>query len=105
MKVRKSNSESKIVLLPNLWKYVCKSIKIYKRGGEIVAEDQSKVFEAAQENMKKTVETDAMLISNAQQRVQVSPEDYIRNIGESIGKEYTIVSAWDGKLTARCVQF
>ena len=71
MKVRKSNSESKIVLLPNLWKYVCKSIKIYKRGGEIVAEDQSKVFEAAQENMKKTVETDAMLISNAQQRVQV----------------------------------
>ena len=55
MKVRKSNSESKIVLLPNLWKYVCKSIKIYKRGGEIVAEDQSKVFEAAQENMKKTV--------------------------------------------------
>ena len=43
--------------------------------------------------MKKTVETDAMLISNAQQRVQVSPEDYIRNIGERIGKEYTIVSA------------
>lgn len=47
-------------------------------------------FDVAQENMKMLASNDTVLLANAQQRAQSLLEDYVVNIGDSIGKEYKI---------------
>lgn len=54
------------------------------------AEDQNNVFKEAQDNMKAEAENDTALLANAQQRTQNLLEEYVKNIGNVIGKEYTI---------------
>ncbi len=45
--------------------------------------------------MEKTAANDTVLLAQAQQRVQSMLEDYVKNMGTMLGKEYTIT--WDIK--------
>ena len=40
--------------------------------------------------MEKTAANDTVLLEQAQQRVQSMLEDYVKNMGTILGKEYTI---------------
>jgi len=56
----------------------------------IRAEDQTKAFAVAQENMVKAASEDSALLASAQQRAQKLLEGYVTNIGNVVGKEYSI---------------
>lgn len=56
----------------------------------IRAEDQTKAFAVAQENMVKKASEDSALLASAQQRAQKLLEGYVINIGNAVGKEYSI---------------
>ncbi len=66
------------------------SFIVAQKSASVKAEDQTKAYEAAQSNMEKAAEEDSVLLANAQQRAQKLLEDYVNNIGNSIGKEYEI---------------
>lgn len=66
------------------------SFIVAKDSAKVEAEDEQRAFAEAEENMRKEAECDDALLSSAQQRVQDLLEDYIVNIGEAVGKEYTI---------------
>lgn len=59
------------------------------------ADDQTKAYKKAEKEMEKTAANDTVLLAQAQQRVQSMLEDYVKNIGTMLGKEYTIT--WDIK--------
>lgn len=61
------------------------------KSADIDAADQTKAFGLAQENMVKTASEDTALLASAQQRAQILLEEYVENIGNAVGKEYTIV--------------
>ncbi len=56
----------------------------------VKAEHQTEAFKSAQEKMREAAENDTVLLANAQQRAQKLLEDYVQNIGDSIGKSYQI---------------
>ena len=57
---------------------------------KITAEDQTAAFKVAQENMYNDASNDTTILANAQQRAQKLLEDYVNNLGNSVGVEYTI---------------
>ena len=59
------------------------------------ADDQTKAYKKAEKEMEKTAANDTVLLAQAQQRVQSMLEDYVKNMGTMLGKEYTIT--WDIK--------
>ena len=61
-----------------------------KNSAKASADDQT-----AEEEMEKKAANDSALLVQAQQRVQSLLEDYVKNMGEVLGKEYTIT--WDIK--------
>lgn len=60
------------------------------KSADIDAEDETKAFRLAQENMVKAASEDTALLLRAQQRAQTLLEEYVRNIGNAVGKEYKI---------------
>ena len=56
----------------------------------ISAEDEVIAFDAAQSKLQETAAGDTVLLANAQQRAQSLLEDYITDVGNVVGKEYTI---------------
>lgn len=66
------------------------SFIVAKDSAEIEAEDELEAFSVAQEYLKKNASEDTVLLDNAQQRVENLLEDYITNIGDAVGKEYSI---------------
>lgn len=56
----------------------------------INAEDEVAAFDAAQTKLQETAAGDTVLLANAQQRAQSLLEDYVTNVGNLVGKEYTI---------------
>jgi len=60
------------------------------KSADIDAEDQTKAFGFAQENMVKAASGDRALLASAQQRAQILLEEYVTNIGNAAGKEYSI---------------
>lgn len=66
------------------------SFYIDKDSADIVAEDQTMAYKEAQENMLEKASKDTALLANAQQRAQSLLEDYVKNIGNAVGKEYKI---------------
>ena len=66
------------------------SIIIASDSADVDAQDQKRAFEEAQNNMKAEAENDTALLANAQQRVQNLLEEYVKNIGNAVGKEYSI---------------
>ena len=57
---------------------------------KITADDQTLAFQTAQDSMREAAETDEELISQAQQRAEDLLESYINNLGDILGKKYTI---------------
>lgn len=66
------------------------SFIIEKSSAKIDAEDEVKAFDEAQEILRKTASGDTALLASAQQRAQILLEDYITNIGNATGTQYTI---------------
>lgn len=57
----------------------------------VEAEHQTAAFKEAQENMKKAAANDNVLLENARSRAKQLLEGYVNNIGNLVGKKYTIV--------------
>lgn len=66
------------------------SFIIAKNSAKIDAQTQTEAFKDAQKKMEETASADTALLANAQQRAQKLLEDYVNNIGNSIGKQYKI---------------
>ncbi len=66
------------------------SFIIAQNSAEVEAEHQTEAFRDAQAKMREAAENDTALLANAQLRAQKLLEDYVRNIGEIIGKTYTV---------------
>ncbi|MBS5065068.1 MAG: DUF4230 domain-containing protein [Hungatella hathewayi] len=87
------------ITLPNAKVLGCKvdsssltkeSYIVDKGSADIKAEDEIFAFEKAQSKLEETASNDKVLLAEAQQRAQVLLEGYVRNIGDVVGKEYTI---------------
>lgn len=61
-----------------------------KDSADITAEDEVKAFEEAQLQLQENAASDRALLAGAQQRAQALLEDYVTNIGNAVGKEYSI---------------
>lgn len=61
-----------------------------KNSAEPTAEDEIEAFNQAQAEMRANAENDAALLASAQQRAQTLLEEYVHNIGEVVGKQYSI---------------
>lgn len=59
---------------------------------KVTADDQTKAFAAAQEDMEKTAAADSTLLAMARNRARNLLEDYIQNVSALAGHPYTI--AW-----------
>lgn len=61
-----------------------------KNSARLSGEDQTKAFKEAQENMVKAAAKDSGLLASAQQRAQTLLGEYVTNIGNAVGKKYSI---------------
>ena len=66
------------------------SFIIAKDSAKVEAEHQTEAYKDAQSKMEQAAREDTVLLNNAQQRAQSLLEDYVKNIGDCIGKEYII---------------
>ena len=58
--------------------------------GDITAEDEIVAFEEAQTVLEEQARNDETLLMQAQQRAQTLLENYVTNLGNVVGKQYTI---------------
>ncbi len=63
---------------------------VAKNSADVKAEDQIDAFAVAQSDMERAAAEDTTLLANARQRAQKLLEDYVNNIGNSVGKQYEI---------------
>lgn len=61
-----------------------------KDSADIKAEDEILAFKEAQRQLEETASNDKALLAEARQRAQTLLEDYVTNIGNAVGKEYSI---------------
>lgn len=66
------------------------SFIVDKDSAEVTAEDEIKAFEEAQAQLQETATNDKALLASAQQRAMALLEDYVLNIGNAVGKQYSI---------------
>lgn len=66
------------------------SFYIADDSAKVKAEDQTQALQVAQQKMREEAENDSELLSDAQQLAQKLLEDYVNNLGEAVGVEYTI---------------
>lgn len=66
------------------------SFIVEKNSAKITAEDEIEAFKEAQDNMVIAASEDNNLLTNAKQRAQKLLEEYIKNIGNAVGNEYSI---------------
>lgn len=66
------------------------SFIVAQGSADVKAEHQTEAFKEAQAQMREAAENDTILLANAQQRAQKLLEDYVNNIGNSLGKTYKI---------------
>lgn len=57
---------------------------------KITKEEETAALAAAQENMKETARANQALLNQARERAKNIMEGYVKNVGEQIGKEYTV---------------
>ena len=57
---------------------------------KINADDQTEAIKTAQENMLENVESDDSLLQQAEQRAQELLEQYVKNVGDAMGKTYEV---------------
>jgi len=63
------------------------SFLVAEKSADVSGEDEIKAFSEAQKNMIKSALKDSALLGNAQQRAQKFLEEYVKNVGNAIGKE------------------
>ena len=63
---------------------------VAKGSGDITAEDEIVAFEKAQTVLEEQARNDETLLMQAQQRAQTLLENYVTNLGNVVGKQYTI---------------
>lgn len=63
---------------------------VAKDSGDITAEDEIAAFEEAQLILEEQAKNDETLLMQAQQRAQTLIENYVTNLGDVVGKQYTI---------------
>lgn len=56
----------------------------------IDADDQTEAFRVAQEYMRSNAENDTVLLTNARQRAEELLTEYVDNLGDAVGKKYSI---------------
>lgn len=66
------------------------SFIVAKDSAKIEAADEIMAFGEAQSKLEEDAASDTVLLASAQQRAQELLEDYITNIGNAVGVEYTI---------------
>lgn len=66
------------------------SFIIDQDSARISAEDEIKAFDVAQRDMEETASNDRALLNSAQQRAQTLLENCPKNIGEPVGKAYSV---------------
>lgn len=66
------------------------SFIVEQGSAKVDADDEIAAFGAAQAKLRENASSDTALLASAQQRAQTLLEDYITNIGNAVGKEYTI---------------
>ncbi len=64
---------------------------IDKDSAAITADDEIQAFASAQENLLRTASEDKMLMMKAQERVQLLIQDYINNLGTTLGTRYSVL--------------
>lgn len=57
---------------------------------KVGADDQKKAYEDAQKEMETEASSDSALLASAQQRAENLLEEYVKNVGDAVGKKYTI---------------
>lgn len=57
---------------------------------KINADDQTEAIKTAQENMLENVQSDESLLQQAQQRAQELLEQYVKNVGDAMGKTHEV---------------
>lgn len=63
---------------------------VAKGSGEITADEEIEAFEKAQSILEEQAKKDETLLMQAQQRAQTLLENYVTNLGNVVGKQYTI---------------
>lgn len=63
---------------------------IAKNSAKITADDENKAITEAQAHMRESAENNTALLNSAQERAKELLEQYIKNIGNLAGVEYTI---------------
>lgn len=66
------------------------SFIVDKDSADIEAADEVEAFNAAQSKLEEDAASDKALLAGAQQRAQALLEEYITNIGNAVGKQYSI---------------
>lgn len=66
------------------------SFIVEKNSAKVTGEDEITAFKEAQDNMVIAASEDHTLMASAQQRAQKLLEEYVNNIGNAVGKEYSI---------------
>lgn len=63
---------------------------VAKNSVDIKAEDEKEALKVAQAQMVKIASEDKVLLESAQQRAKMLLENYVKNIGDAVGKEYVV---------------
>ena len=66
------------------------SFIVAKNSAKVEAEHQTEAFKSAKDKLESEAKSNFTLLAAAQQRVQKLLEDYVTNIGNSVGKTYKI---------------
>ncbi len=66
------------------------SMVVEDGSAKVKAEDQTAALKKAQKNMVKEAKNDTVLLANAKERAKTLLEEYVNNIGNAVGKNYTI---------------
>ena len=66
------------------------SFIVDKKSADIEGADEIAAFDEAQSKLEENAANDKTLLANAQQRAQNLLEEYITNIGNAVGKQYSI---------------
>ena len=66
------------------------SFIVDKSSASIKADDETQALKAAQNKLEEAAAGDTALLANAQQRAQLLLEDYVANIGNAVGKKYSV---------------
>ena len=66
------------------------SFIVAQNSAKVEAEHQTEAFKSAKDKLESEAKSNFTLLAAAQQRVQKLLEDYVNNIGNSVGKTYKI---------------